>query len=190
MLLGLSALAAASSMVRGGDESASSRAPWVDAIRVMDEALAKGDVRSALSAREDARLAALSSDGWEGLVLVGDATLRLAQGSGLRVAMEPAARRAYVFALHRARRQESFEGVVRVTEALVTMGDLDMARKGCRVAGALAAAAGAPDARERVRALEDRLTSLARSVPAASAAPMPSASSHHLHDERGFDGSR
>ena len=116
-------------------------APWVDAIRAMDEALAKGDVRGALSAREDARLAALSSDGWEGLVLVGDATLRLAQNSGLRVAMEPAARRAYVFALDRARRQESLEGVVRVTEALVALGDLDMARKGCGIAGALAASA-------------------------------------------------
>ena len=86
--------------------------------------------------------------------------------------MEPAARRAYVFALHRARRQESFDGVVRVTEALVALGDRDMARKGCGIAGALAASAGAPDARERVRALEDRLTSLATSVPAASAAPM------------------
>ncbi len=190
MLLGLSALAAASSMARAGNESASSPAPWVGAIRAMDEALAKGDVRGALSARESARLAALSSDGWEGLVLVGDATLRLAQSSGLRVAMEPAARRAYVFALHRARRQESFEGVVRVTDALVTLGDLDMARKGCRMAGALAASAGVPDARERVRVLEDRLTSLATIVPAASASPMPSASSPHLHGERGLDGGR
>jgi len=189
-VLALSALAAASSMVRGGDERASSPSPWVDAIRAMDEALAKGDVRGALRAREDARLAALSNEGWEGLVLVGDATLRLAQNSGLQVAMEPAARRAYVFALHRARRQESFEGVVRVTEALVTLGDHDTARQGCRIAGALAASAGAPDARDRVRVLEDRLNSLATSVPAASAAPMPSASSPHRDDRRGFDGSQ
>src|SRR5262245_38427594 len=192
VLVTLSAVAVASSMVKGGDESASSPSPspWVRAIHTMDEALAKGDVRGALRAREDARLAALSSDGWEGLVLVGDATLRLAQNSGLRIAMEPAARRVYVFALHRAHRQESFDGVVRVTEALVMLGDHDMARKGCRIARALAASAGARDAQERVRVLEDRLASLATSVPGASAAPISNASSLHGDDERGGNGGR
>jgi hypothetical protein len=172
----ISALTVVSSMVRGGDGSPSSAGTWVDAIRVMDEALARGDIRAALRAREDARLAALASEGWEGLVLVGDATLRLAQNSGLRVAMEPAARRAYVFALYRARRQESLEGVVRVTEALVALGDRDMARKACGIAGDLAASAREPEARERVRALEDRLKALTTSVPAALAAPVTGAS--------------
>lgn len=188
MLVAVSALTAASSMVRGGDGSPSDARPWVGPIRVMDEALAKGDIRAALRAREDARLAALASDGWEGLVLVGDATLRLAQTSGLRVAMEPAARRAYVFALDRARRQESLEGVVRVTEALVALGDRDMARKGCGIAGHLATSAREPEARERVRALEDRLKALSTGVPAASAAPVPGAVLTRSDDSRGFDG--
>jgi hypothetical protein len=188
MLLALSALMATTSKVRAGDGRASGTGPWVDAIRLMDEALAKGDLRAALRAREDARLAALGSQGWEGLVLVGDATLRVAHNSGLGAAMEPAARRAYVFALHRARRQGSLEGVLRVTEALVALGDRDMARKACGIAGTLAASSREPEARERVRALEDRLRELTTSVPAASAAPVPGVSLTRSDDWRGFDG--
>src|SRR5215510_6837357 len=118
-LIALSALGAGTAIVSAQEGGPSSATLLVEAIRAMDEALAKGDLRTALRAREDARLAALGSPGWEGLVLLGDATLRLGLNSGLRSAMEPAARRAYLFALYRARRQESIEGVVRVTEAFV-----------------------------------------------------------------------
>jgi hypothetical protein len=170
-LIALSAVVAGSSIVRAQEAGASGTASWMEAIRAMDEAMARGDVRAALRAREDARLAALASEGWEGLVLLGDATLRLGRNSGLRGAMEPAARRAYVFALDRARRQESFEGVVRVTEAFVSLGDRDMARKACGIAGSLAASAREPGARERVRALQNRLeVAPDTSVPATSAA--------------------
>jgi hypothetical protein len=170
-LIALSAVVAGSSIVRAEEAGASSTASWMEAIRAMDEAMARGDVRAALRAREDARLAALASEGWEGLVLLGDATLRLGRNSGLRGAMEPAARRAYVFALGRARRQESLDGVVRVTEAFVSLGDRDMARKACGIAGGLAASAREPGARERVRALQNRLeVALDTSPPATSAA--------------------
>jgi len=184
-LIALSALIAGSSIVRAQETGTSSgAASLVEAIRAMDEALAKGDLRTALRAREDARLAALGSPGWEGLVLLGDATLRLGLKSGLRGAMEPAARRAYLFALYRARRQQSIEGVVRVTEALVAMGDREMARKACGIAGSLAASAREPAARERVRALQNRLDGASdSSAPTASAAPV--SESAHNHDWQG-----
>jgi len=151
-----------------------------DAIRAMDEALAKGDLRTALRAREDARLAALASTGWDGLVTLGDATLRLGLNSGLRGAMEPAARRAYLFALYRARRQESLEGAVRVTEAFVAMGDRDMAKQACGIAGRLAASAREHGARERVRALKNRIDGASdTTVPTASATRVSEGAGNH-----------
>jgi hypothetical protein len=149
-------------------------APWVSAIRAMDEALTRGDVRAALRAREDARLAALASPNWEGVAMVGDATLRLGRRAGLATALEPGARRAYVFALHRARRQGSLEGVLYVTEAFAGLGDRDMTRRGLAIAEKLAVTSRAPHALERVRALRERLAAEippAGGVPAAAAAP-------------------
>ena len=182
-LIALSALMAGTSIVSAQEAGRSGTAPLMEAIRAMDDALAKGDVRTALRAREDARLAALASAGWEGLVLLGDATVRLGQSSGLSGAMEPAARRAYAFALYRARRQESLEGVVRVTEAFVSLGDRDMALKACGIAGSLAASAPEPEARERVRALEKRLGGASeRSAPTASAAPVSEGSLNGSRD--------
>ena len=86
-LIALSSVVAGSSIVRAEEAGASSTASWMEAIRAMDEAMARRDVRAALRAREDARLAALASEGWEGLVLLGDATLRLGRNSGLHGAM-------------------------------------------------------------------------------------------------------
>jgi hypothetical protein len=131
--------------------------PWVSAIRAMDDALTRGDTRAAMRAREDARLAALASFRWEGIAMVGDATLRLAESAGLRAAMEPAARRAYVFALRRAHRQGSLDGVLRVTRALARLGDHDMVQSGFAIAESLAVTSSAPDALERVRALEKKI---------------------------------
>jgi hypothetical protein len=141
--------------VAGADDTVP--VPWGRPIREMDEALERGDVRAALRAREDARLAALASLEWEGMVVVGDATLRLARSAGLLPAMEPAVRRAYQSALLRARRQGSLDGVLRVTEAFATLGDREMARKGFAVARTLAIASREAHALDRVRALEQRL---------------------------------
>ncbi len=188
LVVGGSAVSIAGPSARADDGNTSDAAPWVGAIRGMDEALARGDVRAALKAREDARLAALGSWGWEGPILVGDATLRLAQSTGLRHALEPAARRAYVFALFRARRQGSLDGVLRVTEAFAVLGDSDMARKGFVIANGLAVTSREPQALERVRAFEERLKALmplARGVPAASADPRPGPSLTRGGGDRG-----
>ena len=186
-LVAIAALVAGSS-IAGAQETGTSSGgtSLAEAIRAMDEALAKRDLRAALRAREDARLAALASTKWDGLVTLGDATLRLGLNSGLRDAMEPAARRAYLFALYRARRQESFEGVMRVTEAFVAMGDRDMAKKACGIAGRLAASAREPAARERVHALQNRIDGVSdTTAPTASATPVSEEADNH--DWRGAD---
>jgi hypothetical protein len=175
-----SLLAAPAPFARACDESKVSTAPWAAAIEAMDEALARGDVRAALKAREDARLAALASERWEGMAMVGGATLRLAQTTGLLVSMEPAVRRAYVFALHRARRQGSLDGVLCITRAFAGLGDRDLVVSGFAIADRLAVKSREPRAAERVRALEEELAAgmtWPRGTPAAAAAPMEGASS-------------
>ena len=139
----------------GGEGEVST--PWQRPIQELERALERGDVRAAMRAREDARLAALASPRWEGMLAVGDATIRLARRAGLEPAMEPAVRRAYWSALVRARRQGSVDGALRVTEAFADLGDHAMARKGFSVAQALTIACQHPNALERVRALERRL---------------------------------
>jgi len=156
LLAGSSAVGAAALLVRGGGVSVHTP-PWVSPIRAMDRALDNGDMRVALRHREDARLAALASPDWEGMVAVGDATLRLARSAGLEPAMEPAAWRAYRSALLRVRRQGSFAGAVRVSEAFRALGDREMASQAIGVARALAGLASDSDALERVRALEELL---------------------------------
>jgi hypothetical protein len=178
LLAASSLLVAAVPSARGGTGDSPAGAPWVGAIRAMDDALARGDLRAALKAREDARLAALASQRWEGMAMVGDATVRLARRADLLPAMEPAARRAYVFALHRANREGSLDGVLRITMAFAGLGDHDMVRKGLAVAESLAITSRDPQAMERVRALEQWLTaepSWTGGVLGADAAPLESA---------------
>ena len=191
LLAGSSLLTFSAPSARGGEADTTRSAPWEDAIRAMDESLARGDLRAALRAREDARLAALVSPRWEGMAMVGDATLRLAQSAGLSQAMEPAARRAYLFALHRARRQGSLDGVLRVTRAFASLGDQDMVLSGFRIAEGLVVTSGEPRASERVHALEEELAarmSRASGVPEAAAAPVEDASRGRDERSRGSDG--
>jgi hypothetical protein len=157
LLAGTVFLLATTSPAWAGSAGTAEGRSWVGAIRAMDDALARGDMRAAMRAREDARLAALATFRWEGIAMVGDATLRLAESAGLRAAMEPAARRAYVFALHRARRQGSLDGVLRATRALAGLGDHDMVQSGFAIAESLAVTSSTPGALERVRALEERI---------------------------------
>jgi hypothetical protein len=140
-----------------GDPAASNDAAWATAIDAMDDALSKGDVGAAVTARQQAYLAALGSRRWDAMADVGDATLKLARTRSLRSVMEAEARRVYMVALFRARRQGSVHGVLRVTEAFALLGDRDVARQGLVIANALAVASSDPYARERVRALQERL---------------------------------
>ncbi len=126
-------------------------------IKVMDEALARGDANAARMARDAAYLAALGSLRWEAMAAVGDASVRFAASTGVGPALQPAVRRSYLVALYRARSQGSLEGVLRVSGAFAELGDREVAREGLAMAASMAAARrGAHDA-ERVKSLVDRL---------------------------------
>ena len=112
---------------------------WSGPVRQIDAALARGDVSLAVRAWHDAYLAALGSRSWEGLVDVGDAYLRIETVSGGRNAAMPRARELYLSALIRARAERSLEGVLRVTEAFATLGDLGLVSRSLAVAETLVA---------------------------------------------------
>ena len=131
--------------------------PWEDGIRAMDQALERGDIVAAARARQEASLAARASRRWEAMAAVGDASLRLAQLPAANRLMVAEARRSYLDALFRARHQGSLDGVLRLTEAFAALGDREIARQGFVIANVLAATSGEPDARARVRALQERL---------------------------------
>ncbi|HEX5528302.1 MAG TPA: hypothetical protein VFZ82_02010, partial [Methylomirabilota bacterium] len=80
---------------------------WAAQLRAMDEALAQGDARAAQAAWREAYVAAHVGRGWPGMLAVGDAALRLGRHTGSAGLFEGRARRVYLAALLRARRQAS-----------------------------------------------------------------------------------
>ncbi len=132
--------------------------PWQRAIEAMDRALARGDVSAAMLARQAAYRAAVEDRRWDAMAALGDATVRLAHASAIQAAtLLPEARRVYLAALFRARRQGSVEGVLRATEAFAALGDKDVAREGLLMAATMAASSGNARDVERVQAVTDRL---------------------------------
>jgi hypothetical protein len=141
---------------RGGREAADS--PWTAHIRRLDEALAQRNVGAAEQAWHEAYGAALRSRHWEGMLAVGDATLRIGEVVGSRQAPTAKARRLYLAALFRARDQGSLEGVLRTAEAFAALGDREVVYQGIRIAEGLTAQRSDEDARARLRALAERMT--------------------------------
>lgn len=134
-------------------------APWRDSIRTLDDALAKKEIGAAERALHQAYLAALGSRRWEGMVEVGDATLRVGEVSGYRKVSEPKARQLYLLAFFRARQQGSIDGLLRAAEGFAALGDREVAEQGIRLAERLAEQGGATEARDRARVhvLRERL---------------------------------
>ena len=96
---------------------------WHAHITTVDRALARHDVSAAVGAWHDAYGAALASRGWEGMIAVGDAFLRIGAEAGSGRGSRPNARQAYLNALIRARRQGSADGMRRTAEAFAALGD-------------------------------------------------------------------
>ncbi|HET7875424.1 MAG TPA: hypothetical protein VFN71_07845 [Methylomirabilota bacterium] len=142
---------------RSTEPSLPAPAPWAVHIQVMDAALERGDVEQAARARHDAYRAALASRRWEALADVGDATLRLAARRGVGVPTLAEARRLYLSALFRARRERSLAGVLRATEAFAALGDRDVARQGLLIAASLARDGADPELLARMQALRERV---------------------------------
>lgn len=131
--------------------------PWIVHIRHMDEALAKKDVSRAQQAWHDAYAAALSSQGWEGLLEVGEAWLRIGEVTGHYKSATPTARRSYRAALFRALGQGSLDGVLGAAEAFARLGDQEVVEQCLRLAESIATRAHDGESSERVTAFRKRM---------------------------------
>ncbi|MBI4240386.1 MAG: hypothetical protein HY613_01610 [Candidatus Rokubacteria bacterium] len=132
------------------------RAEWTGHLRRMEEALGQQNVSAAVRAWHDAYVAGLGSRGWEGLVEVADAYLRIGEVPGFRKASEAKARQIYLTAFFRARQQGSLDGVLRTAEAFAALGDREVAEQALSLAQRLAAQTQDEHAQQRVRAATER----------------------------------
>lgn len=112
---------------------------WRAHVGMLDQALARHDVSAAVGAWHDAYGAALASRGWEGMLAVGDAFLRIGAEAGTVSGSRSNARQAYLNALIRAHRDGSVDGLRRTAAAFAALGDHAVATRCLRVADELAA---------------------------------------------------
>lgn len=157
MLLMLAAAEAAASHV---NPLVAPTAPWAAHIREMDAALANRNLNAAEQAWNDAYLAAAGSQLWQGMVEVGDASLRIGRAAGVRKAAEATARRAYLAALFRARQLASLDGVLRTAAAFRALGDREIVEQCLRIAEGLTKEARTAEARHRLRAFKAQLAAM------------------------------
>ena len=136
---------------------------WTPPLARADEALADGDLAAALAWWREARLTAIRSGQWEGLIEVGDASLRLGEAGGFRRDAESQARQAYLGALLRAQRQRSLEGVLRAATAFGELGDRDVTVQALRIAERQAGRD--PLALNHIRAIADRWSIPSNTTP-------------------------
>lgn len=111
-----------------------SNAPWTPHLELMDRAVATRDPDAAIRAWRDAYAAALGSGGWQGLVEVASACVKIGEIPGFRKACEAKARQTYWTALFRARQERSLEGIYQVAAAFETLGARAMAEECLRIA--------------------------------------------------------
>jgi hypothetical protein len=133
----------------------SAEAPWTQAIRAIDEALAGGDVSAATQIWSEAYNAAVRSRRWDGLLVVGDARVRIDQAAGPGRASAAKARDTYLAALFRARQEGSLEGVLQSAEAFDSLGDAEVASEALRIAEAVAGRHPTPAVLARLAALRE-----------------------------------
>lgn len=135
-------------------------APWAAHIREVDRALASKNLNAAERAWRDAYLAAGGSRLWQGMVEVGDASLRIGAAAGFPEAAEATARRAYLAGFSRARQLASVDGVLRAAVAFAALGDRDVAEHCLRIAESLAKEAHSAKAWSRVSAFKAQLAAM------------------------------
>ncbi len=144
LILGVAALAGAESPASPSDAS------WARDVRRVDEALARGDRSGAEWVWHDAYAKALAARGWEGMLAVGDAYLRIADAAHGRKVGEMTARTLYLAALYRARQEGVLHGVLEAAERFLQLGDREMVTQCLAVADRLAVG-GQEAPAERVR---------------------------------------
>jgi len=119
---------------------------------------------SHLRAMNEAYRAALGTRTWEGMLAVGEASLRLGRAAHQGSTPRAEARRAYLTALFRARGERSLPGVLRTGEAFAALGDRDAVAQSIHIAESLPAYATDPRAVEPLRGQLDRLTERRRAA--------------------------
>lgn len=147
---------------RSPGSSGAGEAPWAAHLKTMDEALAEKDVSAAEWAWFRAHGAALGSRGWEGMLAVGDAALRIGAVAGGRQATQSKARSVYLAALFRARSHRSVDGVLKTAEAFRALGDREVVQQCLVIARRLVEEDPDPGARARALALTDQFTARLR----------------------------
>jgi hypothetical protein len=147
------ALVAVEVLVAHAPSAVASRA-WTPPLSRVDAALEDGDLAAALAWWREARLSAIRSGEWEGLIEVGDASRRLGEAGGFRQDADSQAREAYLAALLRAQRQRSLDGVLRAAGAFGALGDREVTAQAIRIAERQAGRD--PLALDHVRAVADR----------------------------------
>ena len=96
---------------------------WRGYLEMVDAALARRDVSTAVRAWREAHAAALRTRTWRPLVETGDALMRIANVDGRHAGYVAQARKNYLAALTRAHAERSADGVLRVAEAFSALGD-------------------------------------------------------------------
>jgi hypothetical protein len=86
---------------------------WKTHLHLVETELASGHVDVAVRAWHDAYGAALESRGWESMIAVGDAFMKIGHAAGTPNGARMNAREAYLTALIRARRTHSVDGALR-----------------------------------------------------------------------------
>lgn len=118
-----------------------------------------------------AYVAALGSRGWEGMLEVGHASLRIGEVAKGRKVAQAKAREAYLSALFRARSQGSVEGVLRTAEAFSAVGDREAVERCFAIAEGLIAQRRAAEPPERAAALVNQFAAKLRGAQGADGGP-------------------
>jgi hypothetical protein len=143
-----------------GLEIARSERPAGGVIVLLLAVVALGAVAEVLAARTvTPAVSAPRASSWEASLRIGDAAR--ARGEA------PAARRAYLTALFRARGARSLAGVVRAAEGFGALGDDAVVEHALRIAAALPVGAADADTLARLRARSERRDA-ATALPAAA----------------------
>ncbi len=133
-------------------------APAVRPLDRVDQAAAANDITGAMRAWSAAHRAAVASRRWQDLIEVADAYRRLGARSASPEPFDATARRIYLAALERARRDGSLDGVIRAGDALSDLGDVAGVARALGIARTLASLD--PDAQADVRAFAARVADL------------------------------
>ncbi len=133
-------------------------APAARRVDHVDQAAAENDMAGAMRAWSAAHRAAVASRRWQDLIEVADAYRRIGAASTSSEPFDATARRIYLAAVERARRDGSVDGVIRAGDALSDLGDVAGVARSLRIARTLASRD--PDAQADVRAFAARVADL------------------------------